>query len=58
MEDLEFKIEDGGLWIEDRHSKFEDLIIPHKRLLYIFLLIFCRESRYLRTLYRYEFSAY
>ena len=24
MEDLEFKIEDGGLWIEDRHSRFED----------------------------------
>ena len=46
MEDLEFKIEDGGLWIEERHSKFEDLIIPHKRLLYIFLFIFCRESRY------------
>ena len=29
MEDLEFKIEDGGLWIEDRHSKFDDLIMPH-----------------------------
>ena len=39
MEDLELKS-------KDRHSKFEDLIIPHKRLLYIFLLIFCRESRY------------
>ena len=24
MEDLEFKIEDGGQWIEDRHSRFED----------------------------------
>ena len=24
MEDLEFKIEDGGLWIEDRHLRFED----------------------------------
>ena len=46
MEDLEFKIEDGGLWIEDRHSKFEDLIIPHKCLLYIFLFIFCHESHY------------
>ena len=46
MEDLEFKIEDGGLWIEDSHSKFEDLITPHEHLLYIFLLIFCRKSRY------------
>ena len=43
MKDLEVKIEDGGLWIEDRHSKIEDLIIP---LLYIFLFIFYRESRY------------
>ena len=24
MGDLEFKIEDGRLWIEDRHSRFED----------------------------------
>ena len=24
MEDLEDKIEDGGLWIEDWHSRFED----------------------------------
>ena len=23
MEDLVIKIEDGGLWIEERHSKFE-----------------------------------
>ena len=51
MEDLEFKIEDDGLWIKDililiRRSKFEDMIIPHKRLLYLFLFIFCRESRY------------
>ena len=23
MEDLEFKIEDGGLWIEDRQSRFD-----------------------------------
>ena len=28
MEDLEIKIEDEGLWIEDRHSRFEDLITP------------------------------
>ena len=24
MEDLEFKIEDEWLWIEDRHLRFED----------------------------------
>ena len=24
MEDLEVKIEEGWLWIEDRHSRFED----------------------------------
>ena len=24
MEDLEVQIEDGGLWIEYRHSRFED----------------------------------
>ena len=27
MEDLEFKIEDEGLQIEDRPSRFEDLIM-------------------------------
>ena len=30
MEDIESKIEDGGLLIEDRHSRFEDLIVPHQ----------------------------
>ena len=25
MEDLGVKIEDGELWIEDRHSRFEDI---------------------------------
>ena len=29
MEDLKFKIECGGLWIEERHSRFENLIMPH-----------------------------
>ena len=24
MEDLEFKIEDGGLWMEERHSRYAD----------------------------------
>ena len=46
MEDLEFKIEDGGLWIEDRHSKFEDSIKPHLKLTHTFLFIFCHKSRY------------
>ena len=27
MEDIESKIEDGGLLIEHRHSRFEDLIM-------------------------------
>ena len=37
MENLEIKIEDEGLWIEDRHSKFEDLIMSHLHLKHIFL---------------------
>ena len=46
MKDLELKIEDGGLWIEDRHSRFEDSIMPQKHLIHIFPLILCCESRY------------
>ena len=46
MEDSEFKIEVGGLWIEDRHSKFEDSIKPHLHLKPTFLFILCRKSRY------------
>ena len=46
MEDLEMKIGDKGLWIEDRHSRFEDLIMPHQHLLHIFLFILCREFCY------------
>ena len=46
MEDLEFKIEDGGLWIEDRQSRFEDLIMSNQHLIHIFLFILCRKSRY------------
>ena len=45
-EDLELKIKDGGLWIEDRHSRFEDLIMPHQLLIHVFLFILCRKSRY------------
>ena len=46
MEHLEFKIEDGWLWIEDMSSRFEDFIMPHQHLIHIFLFIHCRESRY------------
>ena len=44
-EDLELKIKDGGLWIEDRPSRFEDFIVPHQHLIRIFWFIHCRESR-------------
>ena len=46
MEDLEFKIEDGGLWIEDRHSRFEDWIMTHQHLIYLFLFILYHKSLY------------
>ena len=53
MEDLEFKIEDGGLWIENRHSRFEDSIMPHLHLTHVFLFILCCYE----FLLSYEFSA-
>ena len=37
MEGLEFKIEDGGVSIEARHSRFDDLIMPHQHLIHVFL---------------------
>ena len=46
MKHLEIKIEDVGLWIEDRPSRFEEFIMPHKHLIHIFLFIHCPESRY------------
>ena len=52
MDDLEFKIEDAGLWIEDRHSRFEDLIMQHQDLMHIFLFSLCRESRYFKDFVR------
>ena len=55
MEHLEFKIEDGWLWIEDRSSRFEDFIMPHQHL--IFLSVHCRKSAILRTVYSSGFSA-
>ena len=38
MKGLEFKIDDGGLWIEVevRHSRFEDLIMTHQHLVHTF----------------------
>ena len=34
---FKLKIEDVGLWIEDRLSRFEDFLIPHQHF-YIMLL--------------------
>ena len=45
-EHLELNTEDGGLWIEDRPSRFDDFIMPHHHLIYVFLLINCCESLY------------
>ena len=39
MEDKEFEIEDGWMWIEDEQSRFQDSIMPHQHLLHIFLVI-------------------
>ena len=52
MEDKEIKIEDGGLWIVDRHSRFENLIMPHQHLIHIFLLILSYKSRYFEDIVR------
>ena len=46
MEDLGFKMEVKGLWIEDRQSRFEDIIMPNQPLVYILLFVICHESRY------------
>ena len=46
MEDLEFKIEGGGLWIEDGQLRFEDFTMPHQHLIHKFLFILCHKSRY------------
>ena len=51
MEDLKIKIEDGGFWIEDRPSRFENSschLMPHQHLIQIFLFIHCRESCYFK----------
>ena len=57
MEDFEFKIEDGGLWIEVRHSRFEDLIMHHQHLIHVLLYILCRESRYFEDIEKLRISA-
>ena len=46
MDDLKFKIECGGLWIEERLSRFEDSVMPHLHLTHVFLSILCRETPY------------
>ena len=46
MKHLELEIEDRGLWIEDRPSRFEDFIMPYQHFMHIFMFIHCRESRY------------
>ena len=48
MEDIEFKIEDGGLWNENRPSRFEDSIMQHQDLMHVFLFSLCRESHYFK----------
>ena len=50
IEDLRFKIEVEGLWIEDRQSRVEDSNMPHQHLIRMFLLFLCRESRYLEDI--------
>ena len=52
MEDLDFKIKSGGLCIEDRHSRFEDLIMTHQHLIHVFLFIVSRKSRYFEDIVR------
>ena len=53
MEDLGLKIEVVGLWIEDRQSRFEDSIMPHDNLIYMFFFVFCRESHYFEDIVRF-----
>ena len=53
MEHLGFKIEVKELWIEDRQSRFEDSIMPHQHLIYMFLFVLCRESRYFEDIVKF-----
>ena len=45
-EDLEFRNEAGGLWIEDRQSRFEDFTMLPPQLIQIILVVLCRETHY------------
>ena len=46
MEDLELKIEERELWIEDVQSRLEDSIVTHQHSIHILLVILCRKSCY------------
>ena len=53
MGDSGFKIDVHGTWIEDRESRLEDSIMPHQHLIHMFLLIFCRKSRYFEDIVKF-----
>ena len=40
----------GGLWTKDGQSRFEDTIMPHQHLIYKFIFILSRESRYFKDI--------
>ena len=50
IEDCEFKIQDGYLWIKDEESRFEDSIMPQQHLMHIFWVTLCHESRYIKDI--------
>ena len=54
MNHLELKIQDGGPWIEDRPSKFQDFIMPHQHLIHIFLFTHSRKYRYFGDIYNFS----
>ena len=53
MEDLEDKIEDGGLWIEDWQYRLKDSIMPHQHLICMILFVLCRESRFFEDIVKF-----
>ena len=50
MKHLKLKTEDGSLWIDDRPSRFEDFIMPHKHFIHIFMFSNFRELRYFQDM--------
>ena len=54
MEHLVFKNEVEGLLIEERQSRFEDYIMPHKHLIHMPLFVLCRESRYFEDIVKFR----